>query len=71
MLIITRKAGQSFYLGNKEVTIKILSISNHQVRIGVEASKDIYVGREEIFNQEKATNSKRLSHESISSDTKK
>jgi carbon storage regulator CsrA len=60
MLVITRRPGQKFIIGNKEVIITIIESSRYVVRIGVEASKDIYLAREEIFNQDKATKSRSL-----------
>jgi len=60
MLVITRRPGQKFIIGNKEVTITVFESSSHVVRLGVEAPKEIYVAREEIFNQGKATKSRSL-----------
>jgi carbon storage regulator len=48
MLIIARKPGQSFEIGNN-VIVTILEIhSGNQVRIGIKAPKDIRVNRSEI-----------------------
>lgn len=51
MLILTRKIGESIVIGNKEIEITVLNINGNQVRIGVNADKDIPVHREEIFHQ--------------------
>lgn len=47
MLILSRKAGESIKIGS-EITVTILGINGNQVRIGIDAPKDIAVHREEI-----------------------
>lgn len=51
MLILTRKPSESIIIGDNKVKIKILSVKGRQVRLGIEASKDISVHREEIYNR--------------------
>ncbi len=51
MLVLTRSIGERLVIGNGEVRISILEIRGNQVRIGIEASKDIPVHREEIYNR--------------------
>lgn len=51
MLILTRKPSESIIIGDNKVKIKILSVRGRQVRLGIEASKDISVHREEIYNR--------------------
>lgn len=56
MLILTRRVGESLMVGD-EVSVTVLGIRGNQVRIGVNAPKDIAVHREEIYEriqQEKA-----------------
>ena len=50
MLILTRRIGESIIIGDN-VTVNILDIRGHQVRIGVEAPKDISVHRDEIYKR--------------------
>jgi len=48
MLILTRKSGEGIRIGD-EITLKIIEIRGNQVRIGVEAPRDLSVHREEIY----------------------
>jgi len=50
MLILTRRVGESLMIGD-EVTVTVLSIKGNQVRIGVNAPKDVAVHREEIYSR--------------------
>jgi len=50
MLILTRRTGETINIGN-DVTITVLNVAYNQVRIGIEAPKDIEVHREEIYNK--------------------
>ena len=49
MLILTRKPGQSILIGD-EIKITILEVKGNQVRIGVDAPRNIGVHREEIYH---------------------
>ena len=51
MLILTRKPSESIIIGDNVIKFKILTVKGQQVRIGVEAPKDIPVHREEIYNK--------------------
>ena len=51
MLILTRRIGESLIIGNQEITITILSQKGNQIRIGIEAPKNVSVHREEIFKR--------------------
>ena len=48
MLILTRRVGETLMIGD-DVTITVLGIKGNQVRIGVNAPKDVAVHREEIY----------------------
>lgn len=48
MLIITRRIGETFIIGG-DINVTILNISDNQVRIGINATKQIPVLREEIY----------------------
>ena len=50
MLILTRRAGETVMIGS-DVTITVLGVKGNQVRIGINAPKDIAVHREEIFER--------------------
>ena len=50
MLILTRRVGEAVMIGN-EVTVTILGVKGNQVRVGVNAPRDVAVHREEIFER--------------------
>ena len=50
MLILTRRTGETVMIGN-EVTVTILGVKGNQVRIGIDAPKNVAVHREEIYEQ--------------------
>lgn len=50
MLILTRKPGESVYLGDN-VKITVVEIKGHQIRLGIDAPKDLRIYREEIYEQ--------------------
>ena len=50
MLILTRRAGETLVIGN-DINVRILSVKGGQVRIGVDAPKDVPVHREEIYQR--------------------
>ena len=59
MLILTRRVGETIVIGD-DVIITVLGIKGNQVRIGINAPKDVSVHREEIYQriqQEKNTTS--------------
>lgn len=48
MLILTRRVGESVMVGDK-VTVTVLGVTGEQVRVGVDAPKEIPVHRDEIY----------------------
>ena len=50
MLILTRRVGETLMVGD-EVTITVLGVKGNQVRIGVNAPKDVAVHREVIYQR--------------------
>ena len=47
MLILTRKIGETIVIGD-ETNVTVLGVKGNQVRVGVDAPKDVSVHREEI-----------------------
>lgn len=50
MLILTRRVGETLMVG-EDVTVTVLAVKGNQVRIGINAPKDVAVHREEIYER--------------------
>jgi carbon storage regulator len=48
MLILTRRLGESIQIGD-DIRITFLDIKGKQIRIGIEAPKEVMVHREEVY----------------------
>lgn len=53
MLILTRRVQEALMIGDN-VTVTVLSVKGNQVRLGIDAPKDVEVHREEIYHRVKA-----------------
>jgi carbon storage regulator len=50
MLILTRRIGETIKIG-ADITVVVLSVKGRQVRIGIDAPKDVAVHREELIER--------------------
>jgi carbon storage regulator len=70
MLILTRRIAETIIIGD-DVTVTVLGIRGHQVRLGINAPKEVPVNREEIHQriQQQKQKKEGLSDEGESEDT--
>jgi carbon storage regulator len=52
MLILTRRIGETLMIGDR-VTVTVLEVKGNQVRLGINAPKEVEVHREEVFERVK------------------
>lgn len=50
MLILTRRVGETLMIGD-QVSVTVLGVKGNQVRLGINAPKDVAVHREEIYER--------------------
>jgi carbon storage regulator len=60
MLILTRRVGETLIIGD-DITVTVLVVKGNQVRLGVDAPKEVSVHREEIYQRIQAE--KRQGHD--------
>ncbi|MCD6056466.1 MAG: Global regulator protein family [Gammaproteobacteria bacterium] len=57
MLIITRRPGESFFIGeNLEIRVTLMKLSGNQIRVGIDAPPSFHILREELIPIQKALN---------------
>jgi carbon storage regulator len=58
MLILTRRSGETVHIGD-DVVVTVLAVKGNQVRIGINAPRNVAVDREEIFERKRSENAAR------------
>ena len=68
MLILTRRVGETLMIGD-QVSVTVLGVKGNQVRIGVNAPRNVSVHREEIYERIQRENGDAVIHELPQSNT--
>lgn len=55
MLVLTRRLDESITIGN-DIKITVLKIDNTQIKLGIEAPKDVTINREEVVKKDQVGN---------------
>ncbi len=50
MLILTRRVGETLIIGD-DIKLTVLGVRGHQIRLGIDAPRDVTVHREEIYQR--------------------
>ena len=54
MLVLTRSIGERLIINDGEIKLSVLEVKGNQVRIGIDAPRDVSVHREEVFERIRA-----------------
>ena len=55
MLILSRRVGECLII-DQDVKVHVLGVSGNQIRIGIEAPKEVTVHRDEVYKRKKNAN---------------
>ena len=66
MLILTRRVGETVMIGD-DIAVTVLGVKGNQVRVGVNAPKEVSVHREEIYERIKREEQSGISSRRVSS----
>jgi carbon storage regulator len=58
MLVLSRNVGETIVIGDQAVTVTVLKVIGNQVRIGIEAPRNVEVHREEIHERRRRERSR-------------
>jgi|AntRauTorckE6833_2_1112554.scaffolds.fasta_scaffold51941_2 carbon storage regulator len=60
MLVLSRKKDETIIIGDNSVTVKIIEINGGQVKLGIEAPREVSIYREELYESIKDENMQSL-----------